>query len=71
MKTSSLQIQREADRRNEEPKFIAAEGSGENTLILWRFPSDGTEVIETNGDPVWDTHDGFRELVSEMSPTGL
>ena len=34
----------------------------------WRM---GLEFIETNGDPVWDTDDGFRSLVSDMSPTGL
>lgn len=71
MKCNSLAINREAERRGEEPTFVAADGEGDDTRILWRFVGDGTEVIETNGDPVWDTDEGFRALVSDMSPTGL
>lgn len=65
MRCNSQAILREAEKRGEQPVFVAAEGEGEGTRILWRFPSDGTEVVETNGDPIPDTEDGFRELVSD------
>lgn len=71
MKPSSIAINQESEKRNEQPIHIATDGDGDATIILWRYVSDGTEVIETNGEPVWDTDDGFRGLVSEMSPTGL
>lgn len=32
-------------------------------LILWRL-ADGREVIETNGEPVWENDDGFEDLRS-------
>jgi hypothetical protein len=67
MTCNSIAILKEAETRGEQPKLIAS-GNG---LTLWRFLSDGTEVVETNGEPVWDSDDGFRELLSEMSPTGL
>lgn len=66
-----LGITEEILRRCEIPEHVATDGSGENTLILYCFRSDGTEVIQTNCDPVWDTDEEFRELKSEMSPTGI
>lgn len=32
-------------------------------LILWKL-GDGREVIETNGEPVWENDDGFHDLRS-------
>jgi hypothetical protein len=61
MAPTSLGILQEAKERNDMPLLVAVVGSGENTLILWRY-TDRTEVIETNGDPVWNGEDGFSEL---------
>jgi hypothetical protein len=47
--------------RGEEPKRIGSSRSGENALILYRF-SDGAEVIQTNGDPVWEGDHAFQKL---------
>lgn len=35
-------------------------GSGDSKLTLYRA-STGVEVIETNGDPLWEGEEGFAE----------
>ena len=62
-----MQIAAEIVKRNAEPETIASEEG----ITLYRWLQDGTEVVQTNGDSVWDTDEGFRELVSELSPTGV
>jgi hypothetical protein len=54
---ASLGIRRMAEGRGEMPSPVAVG----NRCTLWRF-ADGTEVIETNGDPVAEAEDGFSEL---------
>ena len=36
-----------------------AEAAGTNKMTLYRSRT-GQEVIETNGDPCWDSEDGFQ-----------
>jgi len=68
---SSIQIQAKIAEWGT-PEQIGTTGSGENTLVLWRFPN-GVEVIETNGDPVWESEDGFDSLCDAIigRPTGV
>lgn len=54
----SIGIQREAVKRGEEPELAGRFDAG----VLWQF-SDGTQVLETNGDPVWEDDEGFADLV--------
>jgi hypothetical protein len=63
---ASLAIIEQSKLRGESPVFVGSDGDGDSCVTLWRF-SDGTEVIETNGDPIWDTDDEFRAMVSDMS----
>ena len=37
--------------------------SSRDDLILWKL-ADGREVIETNGETVWENDDGFEDLRS-------
>lgn len=37
--------------------------SSRDDLILWEL-GDSREVIETNGEPVWEYDDGFNDLRS-------
>ena len=53
---TSILIEKKAEVCGE-PAWISAT----NELTLLRFP-DGVEVIETNGDPVWESDTGFDEL---------
>lgn len=54
--SGSIAIQGELDRVG--GKKIETIGEGDATLTLWEL-GDGRRVVETNGDPVWDTDDGF------------
>lgn len=44
-----------------EIKTLGSTGAGDARLTLHRLPS-GMEVIETNGEPVWDHEEGFAAL---------
>ena len=44
---------------NMELEILGSTGSGDNKMTLYRSRT-GQEVIETNGDPCWDSEDGFQ-----------
>ncbi len=48
---------------------IKTVGDGDNALTLWEVPG-GYEIIETNGDPVFEGEDGFAELRAEFYAKG-
>lgn len=62
LEPKSLGILRQSELRGELPIRMDCVGEGDHTLTLWRFPGDGTEVIETNGDPLWEADTGFYDL---------
>lgn len=41
-------------------------GEGESRIIGW-VRADGARAIETNGDPVFESEDGFEEAWSSLS----
>jgi len=59
MKTSSIQIQAEIDEVGGE---CVAKGTH---CYLWQL-GDGRLVIETNGDPVWESEAGFSTAAAEI-----
>ena len=44
---------------NMELEILGSTGNGDSKMILYRAMT-GQEVIETNGDPCWDSEDGFQ-----------
>jgi len=44
---------------NRELEILGSTGSGDSKMTLYRART-GQEVIETNGDPCWDSEDGFQ-----------
>jgi len=40
-------------------EILGSTGSGDSKMTLYRART-GQEVIETNGDPCWDSEDGFQ-----------
>lgn len=48
-------------------RCVSTHGTGDAWIALYRFP-DGTEVIRTNGDPIWDDTDGFIALRDAYMP---
>jgi hypothetical protein len=65
MQPTAIDINTEAAKINATPEHIADNGeSGDKRLVLWRV--GGVEVVETNGNSVWEDDEGFAELRSEV-----
>jgi hypothetical protein len=63
--TSSKQIQTRIDQLADQgTPYVVASVDG---LTLWQM-ADGVEVIETNGEPVWQSEDEFEELRNQILP---
>jgi hypothetical protein len=67
MKTSSIAIQKAIDETGGGERIAASD-----SCYLWQL-GDGRLVIETNGDPVWESDAGFNtaavEIVAEEGRT--
>ena len=50
---------------NMELTILGSVGIDDSKMTLYRTTS-GQEVIETNGDPCWDTEDGFGEIREQI-----
>ena len=50
---------------NMELEILGSTGSGDSKMTLYRS-STGQEVIETNGDPCWDSEAGFAEAREQI-----
>jgi hypothetical protein len=50
---------------NMELEILGSTGSGDNKMTLYRART-GQEVIETNGDPCWDSEAGFAEAREQI-----
>ena len=50
---------------NMELEIIGSTGSGDSKMTLYRART-GQEVIETNGDPCWDSESGFAEAREQI-----
>jgi hypothetical protein len=52
-------------------KKLGSGGVGDNRMTLYEV--DGREVIETNGDPVWDHEEGFdiirEQIMGAITPS--
>lgn len=63
--TTAIDINTEAAKLNVTPELLASNGkTGDARLIVWRVGD--VEVIETNGDSVWEDTPGFTELRAEV-----
>ncbi len=47
--------------QNAELEIVDNCGAGDSRITLYRAVNTGVEVIETNGDSLWETDDGFAE----------
>lgn len=61
--SSSITIQREIDSVGGE-RIVAGE-----MTTLWQL-GDGRLVIETNGDPIWEDHEGFYGMACDTAAEG-
>ena len=50
---------------NTELEILGTTGSGDDKMTLYRSCT-GQEVIETNGDPCWDSEHGFQEVREQI-----
>ena len=50
---------------NTELEILGTIGSGDDKMTLYRSCT-GQEVIETNGDPCWDSEHGFQEVREQI-----
>jgi len=60
-KITSIGIRSLSDKVRE----LGSVGSGDNKMTLYACGEEGREVIETNGDPVWDHEEGF-DIIREQ-----
>ena len=44
-----------------ELEIVGKVGQGDARMTLYRAVNTGVEAIETNGDSLWETDDGFTE----------
>lgn len=44
-----------------ELEILDTVGHGDSRMTLYRAAITGSEVIETNGEPLWEVDDGFTE----------
>lgn len=67
MKSYSLGIYHEMKDVMQEAQYLDDNGKlGDERVIL--FDVDGTKVLCTNGDPVWENDEGFWDYVQETFP---
>ena len=50
---------------NMELEVLGSSGEGDSKMTLFRART-GQEVIDTNGDPIWDIEDGFEAVAESL-----
>lgn len=61
----SIEIEDRASTHGQPERIEATPGTTGDSLILWRF-ADGIEVIETNGNPIWEHDSDFADALAEL-----